>query len=211
MALVVVPPAPLRLMSRPLAAVPLVPWTVRPTTLLTVGWMVFWAVLPGTCWMQLGQEDVAHVGSAPAPLETRTWPEVPVPTFWNAPVEVVPPVSRPYAVVEEMPVPPYGTPTTEPCHVPPVMVPPLTVRPLTAVAESEPPLTVPPESVPPLMVAVLMVPVVLMVVMPESAPAAVRLRPLPLIARPVESMLTAPLPPPRLTVPVELPVLTLTL
>ena len=59
------------------------------------------------------------------------------------------------------------------------------------------------------MVAPLMVPLVLMVVMPERAPAAVRLRPLPLMARPVESMLTAPLPPPRLTAPVEVPVLML--
>ena len=49
-----------------------VPLTVRPTTLSAVGVMVFWAVvarnLLEAAW---AGSDVAHVGSAPAPLETR--------------------------------------------------------------------------------------------------------------------------------------------
>src|SRR4029077_236849 len=98
--------------------------------------------------------------------------------FWKPPVEVVPPASRPYAVVDEIPVPPYGTPTTEPFHVPPVIVPPDTVRPFTAVADSAPPV----------MVAVLMVPVVVrlpaIAVLPVTATFPVAL-----------PMLTAPVPP----------------
>src|ERR1039457_2758901 len=138
MALVLVP-APLAAMSRPLvtvplvlltltlrasaapdwltmaavAAVPVVPLTVRPVTLPAVGVTVFCAVAPGTCTRQsvqvLAEVALTHVGRALAPLETRTCPALPVPAFWSEPVEVVPPVSRPYAVVEERPVPPWAT------------------------------------------------------------------------------------------------------
>src|SRR5258708_7157756 len=63
--------------------------------------------------MQLRQLDDAfdHVGKALAPLLIRTCPAEPAPTFWNAPVAVVPPARMPYAVVEATPVPPRATTT----------------------------------------------------------------------------------------------------
>jgi len=96
-------------------------------------------------------------------LEISVCPALPAPMFWNAPVDVVPPAIRPYAVVDEIPVPPKGTPTTEPFHVPPVIVPPETVNPLTAVADSAPPV----------MVAVLIVPVAVRLPVTFAPPLAV--------------------------------------
>jgi len=102
--------APAWLMMAAVAAVPLVPFTVNPTTLFTVGAMVSCAVVAGFCTKQVGQvpaPPVCHVGKVPAPLDTSIWPTLPVPTFWKAPVEVVPPARIPYGVVDETPVPPY--------------------------------------------------------------------------------------------------------
>src|SRR5580704_1670909 len=69
--------APVRLTSRAsaapawltisaVAAVPLVPLTVRPTTLAAVGWTVFWPVVVGTSAKQDGHPAtvVCHVGNA---------------------------------------------------------------------------------------------------------------------------------------------------
>src|ERR1700737_3688356 len=93
--------------SRMSAAVPLVAFTVMPTTPLAVGVTVFCAVVPGTCCRQVAHPPVEdHVGRALAPLEINTWPAVPAPRFWKAPVAVVPPARMPYAVVDDTPVPP---------------------------------------------------------------------------------------------------------
>src|SRR5580698_668068 len=106
-------PVPLRLTSRAsaapdwlmmaaVAAAPEVPLTVRPTTLSAVGVTVFCAVVAGTCWRQVEQTPTDdHVGNDPGPLEISVWPAAPAPMFWKAPVEVVPPASRPYGVVDE--------------------------------------------------------------------------------------------------------------
>jgi hypothetical protein len=96
------------------AGAPLVSCSVSATTPSTVGDTVLCALVSGSCTRQSEQvapELACHVGSAPEPLETSTSPVPPVPMFWKAPVLVVPPATRPYAVVDETPVPPCGTPT----------------------------------------------------------------------------------------------------
>src|SRR5580698_8091221 len=66
------------IMLTAVAAVPLVPLTVRPTTLLTVGVMVLVAVLPGAWTMAPTlPAQLPQVGATPAPPDTR---QEPVPT-----------------------------------------------------------------------------------------------------------------------------------
>src|SRR4051812_36808866 len=91
---------------------PLVSCTVKPTTLLVVGAMVFCALVVGFCKMQTGQVLEVHEGNTPAPLLINTWPLVPVPMFCNAPVLVVPAVTNPYGLAKVVvPVPPWATAT----------------------------------------------------------------------------------------------------
>ena len=67
---------PLVCKSRMSAAVPLVSFTVRPTTPAAVGVIVFWAVLPGTWIMQVGQLPADQV-RVPLPSFCRNEPALP--------------------------------------------------------------------------------------------------------------------------------------